>query len=86
MTTNPEVLRLARELMASSCESDVMRHSVLHGSYDDAREVRIAIAAIEKTTELNAEMLDRLRMHTCAKFTRSYNHLRQSEKDNSDAD
>lgn len=75
--TNPEVLRLADEIAGQGRIVGSTRWWAAHDA---------AIKAIEKTAELNAEMLDRLRMHTCAKFTRSYNHLRQSEKDNSDAD
>lgn len=124
MTTNPEVLRLAREIVKAQPTSyndikDNLSDAVIcYGDptgcvRDDGCEVEClmlatwrhgvevgAIAAIERTTELAARHLavrHGLEMdgteggendEPCLDFVtlQNYDHLRQPEKDNSDAD
>lgn len=103
MTTNPEVLRLAREVARPFLRrqfSDFDEKNLQAGYLDRSSIVQSAIAAIEKTTELAALWLkltepatqdwgsDVLieQIHLRAMYLSNYDHLRQSEKDNSDAD
>lgn len=76
--TNPEALRLARSIVKE-------HYPEMKDSYT-GRRLQIAIAAIERTKDLSVQFLrtdDGL--ETIAAFER-YDHLRQSEKDNSDAE
>lgn len=93
MTTNPDVLRIAREIVADAIAREesfptcfeTVRGFIIRGSMHTA-EVQIAIAAIERTTTLHADQLDRSMAHASADIVRSYCALRQPEKDKSDAD
>lgn len=81
MTTNPEVLRLAREVAASMRPYSHNSALVLDGERDGIDIVQVAIAAIERTKDLSVQFLrtdDGL--ETIAAFER-YDHLRQPEKD-----
>lgn len=100
MTTNPEVLRLAREIAASLRPYSHNSALILDGERDGIDVVQVAIAAIEKTTELAVALVQNnvpviqcwsvepVAEALCETFEslERYDHLRQSEKDNSDAD
>ena len=55
--THPKVLAMARELAANERGVEAMRKAYLDGTRDDQCEVRVAIAAIECTTELAEDWL-----------------------------
>ena len=84
MTTNPDVPQLAREIAAGFCASEYMAHMTLAGGRDTGDAVSVAIAAIERTAQLNADHLDDIRMPTCARAVRSHYALRQPEKGSTD--
>lgn len=52
--THPKVLAMAREIAADELGVDAMLKAYLDGTRDDQREVRIAIAAIERVTAMFA--------------------------------
>ena len=101
MTTNPEVLRLARQCIveALGCPKDEAWVDEFLKKVS-ADLIAITVLAIEKTTELSAahvrqnapviqcmsvEPVVTALFETAIEIDR-YDHLRQSEKDNSDAD
>ncbi len=84
MTTNPDVLRLAREIAASLPDLYPWRYLILDGDMDGVTSVQAAIAAIERTAQLNADHLDDIRMPTFARAVRSHYALRQPEKGSTD--
>lgn len=103
MTTNPEVLRLAREVARPFLGrqfSDLDEKNLQAGYLDRSSIVQTAIAAIEKTTELAIALVQNnvpviqcwsvepVAEALCETFEslERYDHLSQSEKDNSDAD
>ena len=73
MTTNPDVLRLAREIAKVGCYET------------DDGVMEIIIAAIERTTQL-AVNYAAYQGSSLLYGLKALDHLRQSEKDNSDAD
>ena len=101
MTTNPEVLRLARQCIveALGCPNDEAWVDQLLKNVS-ADLIAITVLAIEKTSKLAKEAAcNQVRIGlsnedrvwndasiTLAESFRDYDHLRQSEKDNSDAD
>jgi hypothetical protein len=92
--THPYVLEVAREIVAQTVHSEEcpLGHDHWDQALLDTHEIRcecdiherVAIAAIEKATKLS------IRNHVGgwvdALALQRYDHLRQSEKDNSDAD
>jgi len=109
MTTNPDVLRIAREITAESTivmDGDSQRaHNraadILAGKCDnESVALHAAIAAIERTRTLSKDMAcNQVRVVmsprdtawndaciTLAEAFHNYDHLRQPDKDKSDAD
>lgn len=85
MTTNPDVLRLAREIVAANTDSWGWGPLAdFEGLSEHDLAVNAAIAAIERTKDLSVQFLrtdDGL--ETIAAFER-YAHLRQPEKGSTD--
>lgn len=83
--TNEATLKLAREI-AANLYSRIRDHDyaqwVLNGEKDSDNLVQIALAAIEKTTELAAALIDQANHEGpynaigCASRLRSYAHLK----------
>lgn len=99
MTTNPDVLRLARSIAAHAlCGPEKWKPGVKAGMYEDIMRgladtealVQAAIAAIERTTELSRDFVNynlapNGKTHSIAWHIERYAHLRQPEKDKSQA-
>lgn len=99
MTTNPDVLRLARSIAASSTTFKLFKDAYLRGDNDNSLIVLVAIAAIERTTELSVQFIDAAPMpgyveraddpgmaaasHLSGSLE-AYDHLRQPEKGSTD--
>jgi hypothetical protein len=75
MTPTPEMLALAREICASFQSGDVARR-YLEGVYDADDEMRVALAAIQRTTELAAKFVDDRGFFLNASALRNFNHLK----------
>lgn len=98
MTTNPDVLKLAREIAANMCASEYMAHMTLAGARDSGDAVHAAIAAIERTTQLSKDAAcnqvrspetsdDRVWNSASVKLAETfhnYDHLRQQGQTDAD--
>lgn len=96
MTTNSDVLRLAREIIKT--HGYFPPDAVNIGQFDDTETMRIAIAAIERTSELSKDFAwaqlrvvthprDKIWNAACttiAGWLHNYSHLRQPEKGSTD--
>lgn len=89
--TNPEVLRLAREIAfnfhgSHPLYADALREMLKSGEWDGSSEVQIAIAAIERTSSLGALWLrtNPDAAHKPHDAFERYDHLRQPEKGSTD--
>lgn len=95
MTTNPDVLRLAREIVAEFYPEV----AELYPKVDEFHAMQIAIEAVERTTELakaaNASVILQARLgeidndlrsigHRLESTLERYAHLRQPEKGSTD--
>lgn len=83
MTTNPDVLRLAREIAASSTTFKLFKDAYLRGDNDNSLIVLVAIAAIERTTQL-AVNYAAYQGSSLLYGLKALDHLRQPEKGSTD--